>query len=95
MNVNFLLAKVIFTSFWPLQDLEFLCNGLEGRSSNPVALLFDHLHQPNADLVDDEKSRLEWRHDPATAVTHRVLGKGAPGGSWRVSEAARVNPARR
>ncbi|XP_022100915.1 oxidative stress-induced growth inhibitor 2-like [Acanthaster planci] len=65
------------------QDLEFLSSGLEGRSHNPVAVLFDNLYQPNADLVDDEKSRLEWRYHPAKAVAHRVLGRGPPGGSWR------------
>lgn len=64
------------------QDLDYLSGGLEGRSRNSVALLFDTLHQPNADLGDEEKSRLEWRHHETKAIQHVVLGKGQPGGSW-------------
>ncbi|XP_033626019.1 oxidative stress-induced growth inhibitor 1-like [Asterias rubens] len=68
------------------QDLELLSSGLEGRSLNPVSLLFDNLYQPNADFDDDQKTRLEWRFDSSKAVNHRVLGKGQAGGSWRDME---------
>ncbi|XP_071488347.1 oxidative stress-induced growth inhibitor 1-like [Diadema antillarum] len=63
-------------------DLEYLSDGLEGRSHNPVALLFDSLFHPAADLGEEEKSRLEWRPDSTKAVDHIVLGSGRPGGSW-------------
>ncbi|XP_041453968.1 oxidative stress-induced growth inhibitor 1-like [Lytechinus variegatus] len=63
-------------------ELDNLSEGLEGRSHNPVALLFDTLSRPGADLGEDEKSRLEWRHQQTNAVDHIVLGTGKPGGSW-------------
>ena len=75
-----------------MKDLDFLSGGLEGRSRNPVALLFDTLHQPNADLGDDEKSRLEWRHHKDRVMQHVVLGQGQPGGSWRVSVGVKICP---
>ena len=67
-----------------LQSLEPLCEGLEGRSSNPVAVLFDALSHPDADLGADNPSLLEWRFEPRHHVDHMVLGKSRPGGSWQV-----------
>lgn len=64
------------------QDLEYLSEGLEGRSFNPVALLFDQLLRPNADLGKDQGSCLKWHHNENRAVKHLVLGSGPPGGSW-------------
>lgn len=67
-----------------LQDLEYLCEGLEGRSSNPVAVLFDSLLLPGSDFGQEHTSPLEWRYEPERGVPHLVLGKGPPGGAWHV-----------
>eukprot|EP00058_Branchiostoma_floridae_P008667 XP_002594155.1 hypothetical protein BRAFLDRAFT_260150 [Branchiostoma floridae] len=64
------------------QDLQYLSEGLEGRSNNPVALLMDTLCHPNADLGMDEPSCLQWNHHPARNIPHVVLGRGPPGGAW-------------
>ena len=64
------------------QDLDFLSEGLEGRSFNPVALLFDQLERPNTDLGFEQGSCLDWLFDPDHTVKHLVLGYGPPGGSW-------------
>lgn len=64
------------------QDLEYLSEGLEGRSYNPVALLLDQLLRPNADLGKDQSSCLKWHYNGSRAVKHLVLGSGPPGGSW-------------
>lgn len=68
------------------QDLEYLSEGLEGRSPNPVALLFDALTHPDADLGIDTGSLLEWRHDPSRHIPHVVLGKGPVGGAWQMMD---------
>ncbi|XP_061688300.1 oxidative stress induced growth inhibitor 1 [Syngnathoides biaculeatus] len=68
------------------QDLEYLCEGLQGRSSNPVAVLFDSLLLPDGDFGADHTSPLEWRYEPERAVPHLVLGKGPPGGAWHAME---------
>ncbi|KAL6458556.1 hypothetical protein MHYP_G00337860 [Metynnis hypsauchen] len=68
------------------QDLEYLCEGVEGRSSNPVAVLFDSLLLPDSDFGLDYASPLEWRYDPERATPHLVLGKGPPGGAWHAME---------
>ncbi|XP_013879886.1 oxidative stress induced growth inhibitor 1 [Austrofundulus limnaeus] len=68
------------------QDLEYLCEGLEGRSSNPVAVLFDSLLLPDSDFGLDRVSPLEWRYEPSRAIPHLVLGKGPPGGAWHAME---------
>ncbi|XP_026161693.1 oxidative stress induced growth inhibitor 1 [Mastacembelus armatus] len=68
------------------QDLEYLCEGLEGRSSNPVAVLFDSLLLPDSDFGLDYSSPLEWRYEPERAVPHLVLGKGPLGGAWHAME---------
>ena len=61
------------------QDLSFLSEGLEGRSSNPVAVLFDALTSPDADLGADLPSCIDFRPMPDAAIPHAVFGKGAPG----------------
>ncbi|XP_070849137.1 oxidative stress induced growth inhibitor 1 [Chaetodon trifascialis] len=68
------------------QDLEYLCEGLEGRSSNPVAVLFDSLLLPDSDFGLEYTSPLEWRYEPERAIPHLVLGKGQPGGAWHAME---------
>ncbi|KAF7652654.1 hypothetical protein LDENG_00093810 [Lucifuga dentata] len=68
------------------QDLEYLCEGLEGRSSNPVAVLFDSLLLPDSDFGLDHASPLAWRYEPERAIPHLVLGKGPPGGAWHAME---------
>ncbi|XP_066522776.1 oxidative stress induced growth inhibitor 1 [Hoplias malabaricus] len=68
------------------QDLEFLCEGLEGRSSNPVAVLFDSLLLPDGDFGAECVSPLEWRYKPERATPHLVLGKGPAGGAWHAME---------
>eukprot|EP00092_Neocalanus_flemingeri_P004717 GFUD01005082.1.p1 GENE.GFUD01005082.1~~GFUD01005082.1.p1 ORF type:complete len:665 (+),score=145.51 GFUD01005082.1:135-2129(+) len=65
------------------QDLEFLSDGLEGRSNNPVALLLDALQKPEADLGLEHPSLLEWKCKPEKKVDHVVLGRGRPGGIWQ------------
>lgn len=67
-----------------VQDLEYLCEGLEGRSSNPVAVLFDSLLLPDSDFGLERVSPLEWRYEPEHVIPHLVLGKGPPGGAWHV-----------
>lgn len=76
--------KVAASRAFPPQDLEYLCEGLEGRSSNPVAVLFDSLLLPDSDFGLEHTSPLEWRYEPERAVPHLVLGKGPPGGAWHV-----------
>ncbi|XP_054472584.1 LOW QUALITY PROTEIN: oxidative stress induced growth inhibitor 1 [Anoplopoma fimbria] len=68
------------------QDLEYLCEGLEGRSSNPVAVLFDSLLLPDSDFGIEHTSPLDWRYEPERAIPHLVLGKGQPGGAWHAME---------
>lgn len=68
------------------QDLLFLADGLEGRSNNPVALLFDALQRPEADLGMEMPSLLEWRFDKDNSTDHVVLGRGQPGGVWQTIE---------
>jgi hypothetical protein len=65
------------------QDLESLSAGLEGRSDNPVALLFDTLLRPNTDLDSSHPSSLRWEYHPDKAVPHVVVGRGDPGGCWQ------------
>lgn len=59
-----------------------LSDGLEGRSSNPVSLLFDSLFRPNTDIGETHPSSLSWSYDSSRVCSHIVLGKGKPGGSW-------------
>ncbi|XP_056331756.1 LOW QUALITY PROTEIN: oxidative stress-induced growth inhibitor 2 [Danio aesculapii] len=68
------------------QDLEYLCEGLEGRSGNPVAVLFDTLLHPNADLGFEFPSVLQWRLEKNHHIPHLVLGKATPGGAWHAME---------
>ncbi|KAI5620534.1 oxidative stress-induced growth inhibitor 2, partial [Silurus asotus] len=68
------------------QDLEYLSEGLEGRSGNPVALLFDTLLHPNADLGFEIPSVLQWKLEKQHQIPHLVLGKGTPGGAWHAME---------
>ena len=63
-------------------DLEYLSDGLEGRSINRVSVLFDQLEHPEADFGVENPSTLEWRHHPDKEVSHVVIGKGLPGGAW-------------
>lgn len=69
-----------------LQDLEYLSEGLEGRSSNPVAVLFDTLLHPDADFGYDYPPVLHWKLEQHNYIPHIVLGKGPPGGAWHVSK---------
>ena len=82
MTVNACQLLTLGFSLKNFQDLEYLSEGLEGRSVNPVALLFDQLLHPNADLGKDQESCLKWHHNKSRAVKHLVLGSGPPGGSW-------------
>lgn len=65
------------------EDLKLLSEGLEGRSCNPVALLFDSLCRPDADMGVNHPSLLNWKHEPKHSINHVVLGKGKPGGAWQ------------
>ncbi|XP_060692577.1 oxidative stress induced growth inhibitor 1 [Hemiscyllium ocellatum] len=68
------------------QDLEYLSEGLEGRSSNPVAVLFDTLLLPDGDFGLDHTSPLCWKLESWQGISHLVLGTGPPGGSWNAME---------
>ena len=54
----------------------------DSRSRNPVSILFDKLHHPNADFMTMEPSVLTWKNDEAKSFKHLVLGNGPPGGTW-------------
>ncbi|XP_029447485.1 oxidative stress-induced growth inhibitor 2 isoform X2 [Rhinatrema bivittatum] len=68
------------------QDLEYLSEGLEGRSSNPVAVLFDTLLHPDVDFGYKYPSVLQWKLEQQHYIPHVVLGKGPPGGAWHAIE---------
>lgn len=68
------------------QDLEYLSEGLEGRSTNPVALLWDAITHPDADLGVTKPPLVSWKHEPGKAKSHIVLGKMKAGGSWQRME---------
>ncbi|XP_067856238.1 oxidative stress induced growth inhibitor 1 isoform X2 [Heptranchias perlo] len=68
------------------QDLERLCEGLEGRSSNPVAVLFDSLLLPDGDCGLDHAAPLWWQLETWQSLSHLVLGTGPPGGAWHAME---------
>ncbi|XP_076267737.1 oxidative stress-induced growth inhibitor 1-like [Rhynchophorus ferrugineus] len=73
--------KNIKSSCLLTQDLEYLSQGLEGRSQNPVSLLMDALLHPYADLGYEFEPLLEFRKN-GKEIDHVVLGRGPPGGSW-------------
>lgn len=73
----------------PLQDLEYLSEGLEGRSQSPVAVLFDALLRPDTDFGGTADSVLSWKWQEERAIPHLVLGCSPPGGAWHVSGAVR------
>lgn len=64
--------------------MKYLSEGLEGRSRNPIAVLFDTLLHPNADFGYEFPPVLKWRRDKHQQIPHLVLGKGTPGGAWHV-----------
>ncbi|XP_007432305.1 oxidative stress-induced growth inhibitor 1 [Python bivittatus] len=68
------------------QDIEYLSEGLEGRSSSSVALLFDALLRPDTDFGGTADSVLTWWHESDRAIPHLVLGKTFPGGAWHSIE---------
>ncbi|XP_061676639.1 oxidative stress-induced growth inhibitor 2 isoform X2 [Syngnathoides biaculeatus] len=68
------------------QDLEYLSEGLEGRSRNPVAVLFDSLLHPNADFGYEYPPVVQWRRDKQQHIPHLVLGRATPGGAWHAME---------
>ncbi|KAM3920225.1 oxidative stress-induced growth inhibitor 1 [Leptodactylus fuscus] len=76
------------------QDLEYLSEGLEGRSSSPLALLFDTLLRPDTDFLGDVDSVLKWTLEPERAIPHLVLGKGPPGGAWNAIEGSMITLSR-
>ena len=71
-----------------LQDLQYLSEGLEGRSKNPVALLFDTLFHPNADVGEEGPSVLKWANPEKTDTkcSHVVMGRERPGGQWHTMD---------
>ncbi|XP_031470979.1 oxidative stress-induced growth inhibitor 1 [Phasianus colchicus] len=76
------------------QDLEYLSEGLEGRSNSPVALLFDTLLRPDTDFGVSAESVLTWRHETDRAIPHLVLGKNPPGGAWHSIEGSMITLSR-
>ncbi|XP_042279781.1 oxidative stress-induced growth inhibitor 2 isoform X1 [Thunnus maccoyii] len=83
-----LYRKLQETKHLPIteQDLEYLSEGLEGRSRNPVAVLFDTLLHPNADFGYEFPPVLQWRRDKQQHIPHLVLGRATPGGAWHAME---------
>lgn len=81
--IHCLKINVVCVCMYLLQDLESLGEGLEGRSGNPVALLFDTLLRPNTDIDDTHPSSIRWEYQPSKAVRHIVVGRGKPGGFWQ------------
>ncbi len=65
------------------QPLYSVFQGLEGRTSNPIALLFDSLNHPQADLGLELPSLLNWKLSSKQAIDHVVIGRGPPGGAWQ------------
>lgn len=76
------------------QDLEYLSEGLEGRSNSPAALLFDTLLRPDTDFLGDVESVLSWTLEPERAIPHLVLGRGPPGGAWNAIEGSMITLSR-
>ncbi|XP_036400080.1 oxidative stress-induced growth inhibitor 1-like [Megalops cyprinoides] len=72
------------------QDLEYLSEGVDGRTSSPLGLLFDALIRPEGDVGGAAESLLTWRMEPEQRVPHLVLGKGPPGGAWQSMEGSMV-----
>jgi len=65
-------------------NLQELSDGLEGRTSNPVALVFDQLCRPYADIGLNMPSQLRWERQENRAIKHIVVGKEIkPGGVWQ------------
>uniref|UniRef100_A0A667YU24 Oxidative stress induced growth inhibitor family member 2 n=1 Tax=Myripristis murdjan TaxID=586833 RepID=A0A667YU24_9TELE len=83
-----LYRKLQETKHLPIteQDLEYLSEGLEGRSRNPVAVLFDTLLHPNADFGYEFPPVLQWRRDKQQHIPHLVLGRATPGGAWHAMQ---------
>ena len=84
-GLNFLKSDcdgdtILMQNFFPVAE------GCEGRSHNPVAVLFDMLSRPDADLGVTKSSLLEWKKRPDLKVNHLILGKGRPGGCWEVTK---------
>lgn len=67
------------------QNLDYLSEGIFGRSSNPVSNLFDTLNNPGADLGEHHQSLLDWKRYPGhrPVIDHVVLGRGQIGGLWQ------------
>ncbi|KAI1889977.1 hypothetical protein AGOR_G00168460 [Albula goreensis] len=72
------------------QDLEYLSEGLDGRTSSPLGLLFDALVRPEGDQGGTAESQLTWCRELQHSVPHLVLGKGPPGGAWQAMEGSMV-----
>ena len=53
-------------------DLFELSQGIEGRTTNPVSLLFDNLQHPGADLGLDLPCMLEYKHHKDKEVSASV-----------------------
>ena len=68
-----------------------MSEGLEGRSKNPVALLFDALFHPGADIGEEQPSPLEWvrpkdQSGCGKRCSHIVIGEERPGGQWHAMD---------
>ena len=84
LYISYLSLHLFILFIW-FQNLQFLSSGMGGRSSSPVAILFDTLTHPYADLGQQVPSLLEWKTG-SQSFDHVVLGKRREGGVWQVGD---------
>ncbi|KAF6197609.1 hypothetical protein GE061_008574 [Apolygus lucorum] len=65
-------------------DLSNLAQCVETRvGSSPLGHLLDHLVRPGADAGLRLPPIVDWVDHPSRALSHVVVGKGPPGGTWK------------
>uniref|UniRef100_A0A146LQ60 Oxidative stress-induced growth inhibitor 2 n=2 Tax=Lygus hesperus TaxID=30085 RepID=A0A146LQ60_LYGHE len=65
-------------------DLSSLAQCVESRGgSTPLGHLLDHLVRPGADAGLRLPPVVDWSDHPTRSLSHVVIGKGPPGGTWK------------
>lgn len=75
------------------QDIPYLAQGLEGRTTNPVSLLLDALQHPCADIGLEIEPLIEWRKEGKEVYIHTLswaLTAGVHGSSLLQVVSSRV-----